>query len=114
MEDQKKSFARIITNILLGAILLALIFMTNALSTNLRANRYAFAAHSQTHEIYVFDTQTGKLYITFPGAIDDYKGEVWAQLNPINKAHIIPFEEYLADMSGRNVRKDFLKKVKEQ
>ena len=77
---------------------------------NQNRERFAFETHQQTREIYVFDKQTGKLFLTSPEVVGDYSDEIWVELNPNEKEKTLSFRELLQDTSRRKLRKEFLNK----
>ena len=114
MEKPPVSFSGLLTNMLLLGLLAVLVFIALRLPAPAEAPRYTFTAHSNTHEIFVFDSQTGKLYITYPGLIDSYNGEAWAELNPLDRKNIIPFKRYLDDIAGKKIQDDFVNRLNAQ
>ena len=99
-----------LTNILLGIIAVVLILIFSLLKQNTNNNRFSFVAHPQTREVYIFDGNTGTLFLTSPEVVGDYSDEVWVKLNPTGENKTLTFKELLQDTSRRKLRKEFLDK----
>ena len=99
-----------LTNILL--LIIATILFVIALSLAQNRNRYSLEVLSEVREIYVFDTQTGRLFITSPEVIRDYSGEMWTQLNPTIKGRSLPFKKIIEEKSQLQEKKQFLEEIR--
>lgn len=102
-----------VRNILLGIIVIVLISILFILKENINSNRFSFNVDSNAKEIYIFDEETGTLFITTPQLSGDYEDEIWVKLNPTFKGKTMPFREILQDNAKVKLRNEFLKK-KEQ
>ena len=103
---------------MLGIIAIVLILILMLLTQKEKNhNRFSFQTNFQTREVYVFDRQTGTLFLTSPAVVGDYADEVWVQLNPTKKNTTLSFKQLLDDTARRKLRKEFLdrkKQIKEQ
>lgn len=57
--------------------------------------RYTLFVQDAGREIYVFDTHTGKLFITSADTVRAYGDEMWAQLDPHEKGKAVALKVYL-------------------
>ena len=102
------------TGIFLQAVLIIMLALLIMRSGTVPAGgRYDFAVNENTKEIYIFDHNTAALYITSPETIGNYSGEMWAMLNPTEKNACLPMNRFLNDTSGRKLRSDFMRRIKQ-
>ncbi|MCM8813087.1 MAG: hypothetical protein NC924_04025 [Candidatus Omnitrophica bacterium] len=73
-------------------------------------NRYDFAVQHEAQEIYIFDRQTARIYLTSPEMIADYHGEMWTELCPLDTKKRVAFRDFLSDGKERRLREFFLRK----
>lgn len=102
------------TNIFLT--LTALLLIITSLILFQKNNRYTFEVINNTRELYVFDKQAGKLFITSPEIIRDYGKEMWTVLSPTEKGKTMPFKDLLDDKAGQatiNLLLEEARKLKE-
>ncbi|MBI4845102.1 MAG: hypothetical protein HY810_01275 [Candidatus Omnitrophica bacterium] len=108
--DKFSKAAGIFLLVLNVVILVVLIFI---FSRQPKENRYDFKIQERSNEIYVFDKQAGKLYITAPQVIGEYSDEVWTELDPTQEGRTLSFKEFLRSKAKMDLRNKFIQDKKQ-
>jgi hypothetical protein len=109
--EQEGGLRASITNILLAVIAVLLMIIAVAVSRKDISDRYVFQINGQSGELYVFDKQSGDVFMTSPQMIGTYAEEVWTKLNP-GAGKALSFKEFLQHKAGSDLRKKFIEEKK--